>query len=81
MNGRERKVAEDYESQGYTVLRHGWPDFLVVKGRKLIFVEVKSLLQLHRQARGGLPMLHKAQQKMHAALKAAGFKVELRILK
>ncbi len=30
-------------AKGYEVLRRGWPDFCLVKGEEVIFVEVKSL--------------------------------------
>lgn len=41
MNRRERLIAERYESQGYEVIRKGWPDFLFYKSGEAKFVEVK----------------------------------------
>jgi Holliday junction resolvase len=42
MNKLERAVKEVLEQQGFDVLRNGWPDFLCVRGRGLMAVEVKS---------------------------------------
>lgn len=42
MNGRERTIADKYSNHGWTVIRKGMPDFLMVKGDRVRWVEVKS---------------------------------------
>ncbi len=40
-NKREQTVTEKYLSEGYEVLKKGWPDFLFIKENNIILVEVK----------------------------------------
>ena len=40
-NRSERAVIEDLESQGYTVVKRGWPDLLAAHGDLVRFIEVK----------------------------------------
>lgn len=40
-NRRERKVAEEYERDGWEVLHKGWPDFLMVRNGEIRLIEVK----------------------------------------
>jgi hypothetical protein len=54
----EYKIRKQYEDQGFTVLRGGWPDFLAIKDGQVIGVEVKA----------GSDKLSKAQEAMHKAL-------------
>lgn len=57
MNAREAKVREELERDGWQVIRQGVPDFLAVKGSKLIAVEVKSptdKLSTHQERAVGL---------------------------
>jgi hypothetical protein len=42
MNKLECEVQRIYERKGCRVLRSGWPDFLMIRGRQLFAVEVKS---------------------------------------
>lgn len=42
MNTLERRFESEYTRRGYTVLRKGWPDFLIFKGITVKGVEVKS---------------------------------------
>ena len=67
-NPAERAVVTDLESQGYTVLKNGWPDFLAFKGKSVRFIEVKP----HRGRE-----LTPRQQKMAQALALIGLSVEL----
>lgn len=41
MNEYEERLREDALACGYEVLRKGWPDFVLVRGTEVIFVEVK----------------------------------------
>jgi len=42
MNETENYVKRKYEEQGYTVIKNGVPDFLLIKDGKLSFSEVKT---------------------------------------
>jgi hypothetical protein len=64
----ENAVQNDLVEKGYRVLRAGWPDFLAIRGKSVVFVECKFA-----QAR-----LSKRQAEMHAALAGLGFTVETR---
>lgn len=41
MNDCEKAVAKELETEGWTVLHRGWPDFLAIRGDELKFIEVK----------------------------------------
>jgi hypothetical protein len=43
MNDIESMFAELAQNRGWTAYRSGWPDFLLIRGGKPCFVEVKSL--------------------------------------
>lgn len=40
-NKRERRVAEEYEREGWEVLHKGWPDFLMFRNGEIRLIEVK----------------------------------------
>ena len=42
MQNAEKRLREQALREGYEVLHSGWPDFLLVKDGKAIFVEVKG---------------------------------------
>lgn len=42
LNALEREVWAKYQKDGWSVLRNGWPDFLLVNGPHLVGVEVKG---------------------------------------
>lgn len=71
----ERRQKEGFERDGWTVIRNGWPDFLLVKeqdGKRVIrFVEIKGIYGATVQK------ITEAQQATHDALKSAGFEVEV----
>lgn len=46
MNNRETKIFDFFRSEGFTVLRSGWPDFLVINENGGFCVEVKSGTQV-----------------------------------
>lgn len=73
----ERKVRRTLTKAGWRVFRHGWPDFLAVRGHMLRFIEVKTqnVRGGNRKDRQSLRFTP-AQQKLHTALKGAGFEVE-----
>lgn len=62
MNPSEFKFCEEAIDDGYEVLRSGWPDFLLLKDGKAIFVEVKR----------GSDRLTTGQLRMMRALKLLG---------
>jgi hypothetical protein len=67
-NPAEQHVVDDLESQGYTVLKNGWPDFLAFKGTEVRLIEVKPHGRRHLSPR---------QKRMANALALTGLKVEL----
>ena len=67
-NPAESAVVRDLESQGYTVLKNGWPDFLAFRGTEVRLIEVKP----HNHRR-----LSPRQQRMAEALALVGLTVEL----
>lgn len=42
MNLQEEQFQIEFEKMGYTVLRNGWPDFLIVKDGAIAGVEIKG---------------------------------------
>lgn len=65
---RERYVHGQLVRNGYRVYRHGWPDFLAVKGNEVRLIEVKSTVHV----------VSRVQTLMHKALaKATGKAVEV----
>jgi len=72
MNESERLVKEKYEQQGWNVLEHGAPDFLIYKNgedgkiTEVQFVEVKTT--------GGARYLEKHQMAWKIAVEAIGIK-------
>ena len=67
VNESERRVYDALRRDGYSVYRHGWPDFLAIRDNKAKFVEVK----------GALKKLGGAQIRMHEALRSVGLDVEV----
>ena len=43
----ERMCEEFFKSDGFTVTKRGWPDFIVRKGNRVMAVEVKPSIQDH----------------------------------
>lgn len=69
MNDSEAAIAEACEKRGYTVLRNGWPDLLVLdeQRHRVFAIEVKV----------GKDRVSPAQSAMHAALARAGVPVHV----
>ncbi len=69
MNALETKISDSLRKQGWTVLKRGWPDFLIYReqaGRLLVAgVEVKS----------DRDTLSEQQEAMHRILRAVGLPV------
>ena len=42
LNPSEQKVFDELSSEGWQVIRNGWPDFLAMRGNELRFIEVKT---------------------------------------
>jgi hypothetical protein len=64
-NKAESSFADLVESKGKTVLRHGWPDFLIVDSETPMAIEVKT----------GPDQISKSQARMFAALEVLGIVV------
>lgn len=71
VNINERDAASRLEQQGWTVLRHGWPDFLCIRNGEVKAAEVKTNADRLRQR----------QLDNHAALRSAGVVVEIEHIK
>lgn len=67
LKSSERVVYNSLLQNGYDVLRGGWPDFLAVKGREIIMVEVKSKND----------RLSGTQRIMHETLRKLGARVDV----
>jgi hypothetical protein len=71
MRTNEEQAIERFKAEGWTPIRGGWPDYLLVRSREgkleLKGVEVKC--------KGG--RVSKAQRLMHTLLIGAGIKVEI----
>lgn len=69
MNEHEKRVYNVAKDAGWTVLRNGWPDYLLIdwQSKQAIFLEVKSPTD----------SLRIEQKKMHKALKALGLDVRV----
>ena len=63
----EAEVYNELKAQGYTVTKHGWPDFMARRGDEVRLIEVKSEAD-HR---------HQTQKDVSAGLARLGAKVEL----
>jgi VRR-NUC domain/Helix-turn-helix domain len=63
----ERVIQEELKKAGYTVYRHGWPDFLAIEGGRArgFGVEVKA----------GNDKVSRWQEQMHEALRSLGLPV------
>lgn len=68
MNANEQAFVERLESDGWTVLRNGWPDFLCVKGKHVKAIELKYNTDTVRPN----------QTENHQALRLAGLTVEVK---
>ena len=64
-SGVEKRIHTFFTTAGCTVLKNGWPDFLVVKGNRYLMMEAKN-----RHER-----VSTAQKEMHKTLRTLGFKV------
>lgn len=68
----EYSFVKERESEGWSVLKDGWPDFLLERNGVFKFVELKR-----RRDNGCHDKLTPRQQKMHEALRRAGFQIEV----
>ena len=71
MNQSEQVVSHKYEALGYSVIRNGVPDFILLKDGAISFVEVKSTKEYQ---------LSKAQERAHQLLKHNGFDVKVDVV-
>lgn len=63
----EQRVYDHYQKYGWQVLRNGWPDFLLVKGQKVVGIEAKSATD----------KLSTEQKRMHTVLARVGLPVHV----
>lgn len=61
MNEIEARLARAFEAQGWSVLRVGWPDWLLMKGERLCAVEHKSWRDVVRPEQ---KMMHEALRRV-----------------
>jgi len=66
-NEAEIRVAQEMESQGWTLYKRGWPDFIAVRGEEVRFLEVKPIRESPLSAH---------QRTVAAILARFGIKVE-----
>lgn len=79
-NERENKVANDYYSAGWIVLKNGWPDLFCYnkKSGEIKLIEVKALSKFKRRNKKNRKLgLSRDQLRMHQYLRKAGFTVEV----
>ncbi len=63
----EADMYEDLKAEGWTVHKHGWPDFMATRGEEVRLIEVKSITDQKRQS----------QMAVHAGLQRLGLAVEV----
>lgn len=63
----EALVYANLKAEGWTVHKHGWPDFTAVKGDIVRLIEVKSSADTRRES----------QIAVHAALRKLGIEIEV----
>lgn len=68
-NQSELQILGFLESEGYSVYKRGWPDFIAVKGDEVRFIEVKPPQ--------GYPHLKPDQKKVASILSKFGITVEI----
>jgi hypothetical protein len=66
----EKNIYDELKSQGYTVHKNGWPDFMATRDTETRLIEVKSSADRRRHA----------QLAVHRGLKNLGVEVETRII-
>jgi hypothetical protein len=66
----EKQVYDDLKAEGWTVHKHGWPDFMATRGEEVRLIEVKSNADHRRQS----------QINVHTGLGKMGARVETLIL-
>lgn len=62
----EKEVYEELKAEGWTVHKHGWPDFMATRGEEIRLIEVKS----------GSDSIQTSQLIVGAGLAKLGAKVE-----
>ena len=62
----EAEVYQELKTQGYTVHKHGWPDFMATKGTEVRLIEVKSQHDVTKES----------QKAVHRGLKRLGVSIE-----
>ena len=85
MNGlteREMAVYKKAVEEGWKVLRHGWPDFLLYneKENKAVFLEVKALptsYEIKHGTKTGYGMPSENQEEVHRVLRKLGHRVQV----
>ena len=70
MRKNEEAVLDEFKAQGWSAIRNGWPDYLLVRSKDDGKLEFMGLEVKH-----GKDSLRDAQLCMHGALLAAGIKV------
>lgn len=63
----EAEVYKELKAEGYTVHKHGWPDFMATRGDEVRLIEVKSTADMKQQS----------QINVHKGLEKLGVKVEM----
>jgi Holliday junction resolvase len=64
----EGRLSQQALAAGYDVYKNGWPDYVLVNGDEILFVEVKTI---------GYPYLSIEQVRMLRILGRAGLKVRI----
>jgi hypothetical protein len=65
----ERHFEMVAENEGYQIVKNGWPDYVLVKGDEIIFVEVKTKGDMLRPVQVGmLLLLERAGAKVRVAV-------------
>lgn len=63
----EKEIFDSLKAEGYDVYKHGWPDFIAVKGDEVRFIEAK----------GKNAALDANQLRVHKILATKGINVEI----
>ncbi len=74
-NRHERFVIDGLESEGYSVLKRGWPDLVAIKGDTIRFIEVKPKTTFNGEL--SRSQFRPDQVKMAEILSKFGITVEL----
>lgn len=71
----EENFMVDALAEGFEVIRNGWPDFILVKGSEVVFIEVKA--EKRAGGHGEQHLLHVDQLRLLRVLEALGLKVRI----